>query len=50
MLRSGAVGAVSNVAGGIARNVHDGKPVTVGSVAKDAGGYLRMLLYRADSI
>ncbi|MGI4823597.1 MAG: polymorphic toxin-type HINT domain-containing protein [Janthinobacterium lividum] len=36
LLRSGAVGAVSNVAGGIARNVYDGKPVTVGSVAKDA--------------
>ena len=36
LLRSGAVGAVSNVAGGIARNAYDGKPVTVGSVAKDA--------------
>ncbi|TDN39906.1 hypothetical protein A8B98_16515 [Hymenobacter sp. UV11] len=36
LIRSGAVGAVSNVAGGIARNVYDGKPVTVGSVAKDA--------------
>jgi len=36
LLRSGAVGAVSNVAGGVARNVYDGKPVTVGSVAKDA--------------
>jgi len=36
VLRSGAAGAISNVAGGIARNVHDGKPVTVGSVTKDA--------------
>jgi RHS repeat-associated protein len=36
LLRSGAVGAVSNVAGGIARNAYDGKPITVGSVAKDA--------------
>ena len=36
LLRSGAAGAISNVAGGIARNVHDGKPVTVGSVTKDA--------------
>lgn len=36
LLRAGAVGAVSNVAGGIARSAYDGKPITVGSVAKDA--------------
>ena len=36
LLAVGAAGAVSNVAGGAARNVYDGKPVTVGSVAKDA--------------
>jgi RHS repeat-associated protein len=36
LLRSGAAGAISNVGGGIARNLHDGKPVTVGSVTKDA--------------
>ena len=36
LLAVGAAGAVSNVAGGAARNVYDGKPITVGSVAKDA--------------
>ncbi|WP_198173017.1 DUF6443 domain-containing protein [Hymenobacter ginkgonis] len=36
LLAVGAAGAVSNVAGGAARNAYDGKPITVGSVAKDA--------------
>ncbi len=36
LLAVGAAGAVSNVAGGVARNAYDGKPVTVGSVTKDA--------------